>query len=285
MNNEIGKLRGMNEPQYVIRGKTTICDDFINQSIKTWENLKLSIQTGINLSEESITDFNLLELQSKHPYEIRTQKFSRLRESKVGADWEWWLGSQGIWLGLRIQAKKLNFMTLSYSELDKKNKYGQQIDLLIRCAFNNTPKLVPLYVFYNYWDVSVFDPPWLCGTYSKCLSMLGCGLTYAEYIKKILNNGSKSLKDISQVMYPWSCLVCCKGYSRENGNLPNRTFDFIVGAFRKEFVNKEFAKEDFITQKAPVYVYKIMEGVTLSEEDWERIKVDRITVIHKKEEK
>jgi len=257
-----------------------LCDDFIIQAKQVWNWLKTSMKTGIIISEESITDFVLLELQYRHPYEIITQKYTKRQESQTGCDWEWWFTSGVNWLGLRIQAKKLDSNNLEYPELDKVNKYGRQVDLLISNALQSQPKRVPLYVFYNYWDNSKYTlASWNCGTYPRDVEMLGCGLVDALRIKNVLNTGSKLLKDIAPSMYPWSCLVCCLGYSRNKDDLPTRAFNFIMGAF-----GVEIPKEEFITREAPSYVYKIVEGDILTEEEWRKIGINRITIIREKRE-
>jgi len=255
-----------------------LCDGFIIQAKKVWNWLKTSIQTGIVISEESITDFVLLELQSRHPHEIITQKYTKRQESQTGADWEWWLTSGNKWLGLRIQAKKIDSKNLKYPELDKVNQYGRQVDLLIKNALQSQPNRIPLYIFYNYWDTNNYILKyWNCGTYPQDVEMLGCGLVDTFRVKNVLNTGSKLLKDIAPSMYPWSCLVCCLGYSRNKDDLPNRAFDFIIGAFKVEM-----SREEFITEEAPSYVYKIMEGNILTEEEWRKIGVNRITIIREK---
>ena len=261
-----------------------LCEDFIDQAVKVWNWIRISELWRSNISEESITDFSLLELQVKHPYEIKTQKITKRREARIGTDWEWWLTSGGSWLGLRVQAKKISPASLSYQNIDKKTKHGRQIELLIKHSKSQLP-MIPIYVFYNYWDIDQFDPTWLCGTYSKLPEMLGCGVSHAISVKSILDQGSNKLKDIANMMYPWSCLVCCQGFSEENGKLPFRAFDFLFGAFKKHFRETDLrwhAKEELITEAPPSYVYKILEGVELSEEDWHQIKVDRITLIIEK---
>jgi len=267
----------------------SLCESFIEQAVKTWHWIRVGKLTGINISEESITDFNLLELQVKHPYEIVTWKFTRWKESIVGADWEWWLGSGGYWLGLRVQAKKIEPEKLEYPTLDKENKSlkrnkpVKQINLLIRNAFNNQPPMVPVYVFYNYWDVNKFDPPWLCIDYPKLVEMLGCAVSNAFAVKAILDKGSKKLEDIAKISYPWSCLVCCKRFSRQNLKLPFRALEFLFGAFRRYIGDKYFSpdiRDSFITQEVPAYVHKILNRVKLTEKDLEKIKVNRVTVIY-----
>ena len=266
-----------------------LCGDFIDQALRTWHWIQVSESTGINVSEESITDFALLELQSRHPHEIKTRKFSRYEESLEGADWEWWLTSRNFWLGLRVQAKKIEPKNLEYPTLDKTNNQGnRQIDLLIDNAIGANPRMIPAYVFYNYWDLNRLDPEWLCGAYPKTPQLLGCGLSHAMAVRGILLNRSKKLKDLTTVMYPWSCIVCCREYS-QNGrfDLPYRAFDFLAGAFYNYVKETEFAgyhEEKFVVREAPSYVYKIMEQEPLSDEEWAKTKANRIVVIIEKSE-
>ena len=86
--------------------------------------MKKAHSVGIRPSEETITEMNLTELQAKHPQQIKTQTFSKRKELKTGADWDWelWLGSQNLWLSLSIQAKKLNPQNLRYEDLDYQPK-------------------------------------------------------------------------------------------------------------------------------------------------------------------
>lgn len=262
-----------------------ICQSFIYRSIGTWFRLKSSIETGISISEDSITDFNLLDLQTEHPFEIKTQRFNSTKEGENGADWEWWLGSNDNWLGFRIQAKKIDVQTLNYKELDHKNKKGKQIDLLIEDSFDNDPLLIPLYVFYNYWD-NKFVPTWECKINSKCVDisdhepLFGCGLSYAIDVKEVLENKSKKIDDILEITYPWSCLVCCPQFSKDSMDLPTRAFNFIKNSFNDTFMWENFPKERFIKGQAPFYVDKIRKGIILSEEDWDQLEVNKITVIY-----
>lgn len=262
-----------------------LCKDFVEQAVKTWKYIELSELTNIGLSEESITDINLLDLQRTHPSEILTQKFSKPRESQIGADWEWWLGSQGKWLGLRIQAKKLDPDNLSYPFLEHVSTNGRQIELLINHSLIQQPPRIPIYIFYNYWDMQQFSAPWLCQTFPPQLEALGCGVVEAQLVKRILDAGSNQLADIANLMYPWSCLVCCHGYSKASGDsekLPSRAFNFLSNAFER-FPNEEYEprykREKFVTESAPDYVERMIQKEKLSEEDWAKIGVNRVTVI------
>jgi len=266
-------------------GLRDLCADFIYRAEQTWNLIGCGLNTGIDFSEESATDINLLELQMRHPYEVRTQKFTKPTEARIGADWEWWLGSEGYWLGLRAQAKKIDSQNLRYPYLDHRSRHGRQIELLISNSLAGNPPTIPIYILYNYWDSGRFDPPWLCPTYPKIPQMLGCGLCEAVAIKSIVDRGRNELKDIAQMMYPWSCLICCAGFSGDDSRLPYRAFSFLTGAYEKYAREANFVpykKEKYVSEKAPKYVFKVLEGVKLSKEEWKGIKAGRITVIYQK---
>lgn len=262
-----------------------LCHDFITQSSDTWFRIRNGRLTRIYIHEESITDYNLLTLQMKHPHQISTQKFTKRMESIQGADWEWWLGSNAGWLGLRVQAKKLNSRTLRYTGLDHTTSKGRQIDLLINHSMSRYPPKIPIYTFYNYWDVRKYVPPWLCCSYPRSYDMLGCGLSDAHPVRAMLNRGTKDLRRIAGIMYPWSCLICCHQNSprRRDRLLPSRSFDFLASMSQKlpqEPDRKPYDKQRFIVEEAPYYVYRIMEGSRLSIEEWKEIGTKRVAVIY-----
>ena len=65
-------------------GSGSLCEDFIAKAKETWKRIKISGLWGMNILEETITDINLLDLQINHPNEVRTQKFSKPEEGKIG---------------------------------------------------------------------------------------------------------------------------------------------------------------------------------------------------------
>lgn len=252
--------------------------------------MKKAHNLGISPNEETITELNLVELGTKYPNQIKTQnKFSRYQESKTGADWDWelWLGSGNLWLPLSIQAKKLNPKTLKYEELNYQPQKSPmtQMDTLINNSLLSMPPKIPIYVFYNYWDSKKFHSPWLYPLFPRSIHALGCGISPALTIK-FSNKRSNKLADISKVMYPWNCLICCQGFSKRPNHskttpLPLRALNFIKKASvgkggKQNFPEKEL---NFIQEKAPDHIQKIIEGKKLSEEDWNKIKTNRIAVI------
>lgn len=224
------KIDTSNPSVYGSQTTIDLCTTFCNRAIITWHYLQNGIRSRIELGEETITDINLLEIQIRHPNEVRTAKFNRIIEGKItGADWEWWLGSKSGWIGLRIQAKKLNSHSLEYDSLDHSTKNGRQVDLLIQDATNKG--LIPMYCFYNYWDTHRLSPQWNCGTYSPSTELLGCTISSAKHIRSLIDYNDKSLKSVSQNALPWNCVVCCKGQSQPKADLTERAVGVLRGTW------------------------------------------------------
>lgn len=111
-----------------------------------------------NVKEESLTDW-LLYYTLEHCPALYYQEFTRRKEANNGADWEWWLLTQGYGKEYNayrflVQAKKLladggdNYPLLSYGNIN-----GYQIDLLMETAkYKNA---FPLYLYYSTASVNI----------------------------------------------------------------------------------------------------------------------------------
>jgi len=237
---------------------------------------------GQRVSEETITDINMLELQSKHRKTLVVRKYSKQTEEPIeGADWEMWFASRGIVLGFRIQAKILlgnDYPGIPYIIRSTRRR---QIDLLIERAFASTPRRIPFYVLYNYWATLPFSRSELCGTYPPDDEMLGCGLAYAPHVKQMVDvRKSTSLIDMQQITYPWSCLVCCTANS--NAALPLRSFEFakelVVRRFQDMFPSDVLSAENFVTNHPPEYLVRVLEGGTLTDDEWRESNLKMVVV-------
>lgn len=256
----------------------SLCDDFILQSRRTWGLLRKADKVNLSLGEETITDINLIALQSRHPFEITTVKCNKYIEGRLGIDWEWLLLSRGKILALRIQAKKLDHFKLNYPYLGSMHNGKKQIDLLINSSFSAVHNPIPLYVFYNYWKRGTFNPTWTCRTYRKSQTMLGCSIAYAPAIRKLLNAGSNKLVDIAKIMYPWSCLVCCTQGQKRHKDLTTDVLAFVQEVLAREYAD-QISSQQTIRDEIPLYVSRIIQGETLSDDDWLNAGVKRITLI------
>src|SRR5689334_17033203 len=171
---------------------------------QTWKNLHDSEQLGISLSEESITDFLLLQFARAHPREVTINKFSKADEGHTtGADWEWWFGVPSAWFGMRVQAKKLDYMKYAGLLHTVSRTKRKQVNLLIRSAKNSG--LCPFYCFYNYWGdrtVTLGQPT----PHSGDSRLQGCAVADAFQVRRRINKGLIRLSDIAPIAMPLDCL-------------------------------------------------------------------------------
>src|SRR4051812_41648447 len=84
----------------------------------TWEELQAGYNCKQRLDEESVTSYHLMRLATAVP-SIALEKHHRGREARTGADWEWWVGRPGRYVGFRVQAKILNPARIDYASLYK----------------------------------------------------------------------------------------------------------------------------------------------------------------------
>lgn len=199
-----------------------LCGTFVVQAARIWDDLEASQSLGITRDEETITNDLLLTVQKAHPYEVLTFQFRKPEEKVTGADWEWWLTDGRLWLGLLIQAKRLDPKSHKYKSI--KHKVGKdhvrQIDLLIDQA--RSKRIHPLYFFYNYSPSGLSAFSWHCGGTAPDLPQLGCTVAHAVAVDRALRQGGAGLPKMSEVSLPMKCLVCCPIWVDPDDSLPGR---------------------------------------------------------------
>ena len=94
---------------YMITTATNLVDTMRYLGDATSRNLGFSYNTEVPVSygEETITESNLLELWRHHSNVIYLEQKTKHEESKVGADWEWYLIGRKRTLAMRVQAKRV----------------------------------------------------------------------------------------------------------------------------------------------------------------------------------
>jgi hypothetical protein len=129
----------------------------------------------MTVGEETLTDMNLLYLRSStDPAQLRISQVNKKTEKKSGADWEWWFSAgPGKWVGLAVQAKKLDYKKHRYQ-----NVKLDQCVALIQTAEERRPPLTPIYVFYS--APATNDPP----------ELLGCRCVPASKVREYLSSSS-----------------------------------------------------------------------------------------------
>jgi hypothetical protein len=202
-----------------------LCRTFAAQAEKIWDDLWAARISGINRSEETITDDFLLDVQLAHPSEVTTFQFNKHEESFTGADWEWWLTDGRQWLGLLIQAKRLGPKSHKYETIRHwvRSAGMWQIDRLQRQA--SLKRIEPLYCFFNYSSAWPLALTWKCCAAPRGPQRFGCTVAHATAVKGQLGQGGAGLPKMSRVSYPLACLVCCLGPTDPARTLPVRAYD------------------------------------------------------------
>lgn len=188
----------------------------------TMERMVAGDARGIRLREDTITESNLLDLHLRFPG-LGVYRYNQNEERTVGADWEWFIGSDWAgWFALRIQAKRAD--SGQYRQLGHEGHGDDdyQYDTLINScakAITGEPKVKYFahYVFFNgieSWpDGAVWSGcpnGWPIGECSHAkLSDFGCSTAPAELVKEIHGGREIEGRRLSAHMsahVPWSWL-------------------------------------------------------------------------------
>lgn len=203
-----------------------LCDSFIIIGDYIWHSIRAAQNIGIRFYEDTITELALLYVGVNHPTSVRIRSFTRRREAKTGADWEWWIGRPGSWLGMRVQAKRMSYPKHNFGSLLTYTPYGsriRQIDALIRKA--HLDALNPAYVFYV--SSRTRHPLWLEKIWRRCPCALypgypGSLISDACAVRKVNSN---RLTDLAEICLPWQCIVCdCLVCPSPSARLAERAF-------------------------------------------------------------
>lgn len=202
-----------------------LCFDFLRHADWVWRRIALADQIGFQFGEETITDQILMELAIGHPNRLFIQPFNKIEEGKNGADWEWWLGRDGNWIGMRVQAKRIDLPRERFNELFYQSPKSKepQIEKLIEQAAQAS--LAPIYVLYTHSEneLSLKSEVQHCaanhsGPFHEC----GCLVAHA---RDLVMRGSKMLSDVAPLCFPWHWLVCHCMIGGDGGDGPA---DFIA---------------------------------------------------------
>ncbi|MGV8104256.1 MAG: DUF6615 family protein [Mesotoga sp.] len=244
-----------------------LCTLFKSISQHVWRFLELSSTTGIGVSEESITDGILIALAACGGKNVVVRKFSRNQESKNGADLEMWFHLKKKFVGLLIQAKKLDSSSNSYKYIDHKN--GKQLSDLLSSA---STLLIPSYLLYNFWKK---HPKKQLPNPSI---IYGCAVSNAHDIQPHLKKPNNTLQSMFPIETPFQCLTCdCE--SSDHAHLSRLDLRKVAKTFvsREEREMNDYNK--YITDNPPDYVRRLLRGEELRLEDKKELKTSRIVVI------
>ena len=115
----------------------------------TSRNLEFSHRRDVWVSygEETITESNLLEIRRRHPELVRIRTFTKRKEAKTGADWEWHIVGRRRTVKMRVQAKRLQCDDVLKVKHKVKSSGRQQRSLLIVGA--RAARMKPVYCIYS----------------------------------------------------------------------------------------------------------------------------------------
>lgn len=236
-----------------------ICDTFMSLSRGTWRLLRRGERQEYQVHEETITEMNMLRIKEQNSTEVTTEVFNKRVEGINGADWQcWFTGSTGQWLGLRVQAKVLSYVSDRYEHLHYRDARGYQSNRLYSQA--QADNMLPMYCLYSYHS-GPLAVNWPCPTYRQSSELLGCTLLpFTEYVA-LRNRNADEWAHVLPHVFPWHCLVCC---SRCGGtDLPTRAYAYLKQNhfLRSEGGDKPVDFKYFQPHSSPPdYVTKLLEG-------------------------
>ena len=226
-----------------------LCFDFLRHADWGWRRIAVAHENGFPFSEETITETILLDLKANHPGKLFIQPFSKRQERWNGADWEWWIGRDGNWIGMRVQAKRIALPDEEFHELFYKSKTApkRQIEYLIEQA--RADDLVPIYTLYAHsrHEARLSSQIRHCNLIlPDAFYQFGCLVAHAQDVK---NRASLKLSEIADFSFPWHLLVCHCLSSRNGSDGPA---DFVGDLFRQsggdERVRPDEQSERFIPE-------------------------------------
>ena len=191
-----------------------ILTTFLELGEATSRNLEFAHRRDVSVSygEETITENNLLEIRRRHPRLVYLETFTKMKESKIGADWEWHIIGQELTARMRVQAKRVQRNGTLKIKHTVRSHNRQQHDLLLTAA--KADKMKPVYCFY-------------CADSHRSIwrqlnskeIQTGCLLADANIVPTATTN----LKQIEDKCIPWHYLF-------KRADFKRRELDIITGA-------------------------------------------------------
>ena len=181
-----------------------ITTTFLELGDLTSQNLEFSHLDDVHVryGEETITEFNLLEIRRRHHNRVRIKTFTRHEEATNGADWEWKIIGNIYTYNMRVQAKRLQRDDILKINHRVKSSGQLQRKLLIDEAERD--KMKPVYCIYCSEPQRAI---WKERTFSGYRSyQSGCLLADASVVLPKV----KKLVDIEDKCIPWHFLFCRK---------------------------------------------------------------------------
>lgn len=183
-----------------------LCETLKKRALWTHKLIGQGFSSRLGVLEETITDLNLLEIETTHEGYVFTKKFSRKEEgAKSGADWLWCIGEPGSWLNLLVQAKIVSPFTGACRYLDYLQ--GKQRSRLLK--FARMTKSVPLYVIYCHVPSGYEPPPQVRTQFARFAQWeWGCSWVTPCQVRQLSHQKRKKVENILGYGIPWAHPFC-----------------------------------------------------------------------------
>ena len=181
----------------------------------TWNLLGDSKNFKTSFNEEALTNLLAVKFMRGNFSTITIDQTTHGQEAVQGNDIliEGWLGPfEDHWMRLAIQAKKLNYQSGRYDELDYKSpkRNLSQLKTLEQYAHKN--KAIAMYLLYNYDDAPNSIHHWNCCSRPMRRKQLGCTITPSATIQRAIDEKRNRFNEIheSPSTIPLRCLALCE---------------------------------------------------------------------------
>jgi hypothetical protein len=220
-----------------ISSESKLCETLTTLAEWTNEFIAKGFSTGLGILEETITNYILIEIASRHPQNIYTKTFSRKQEGcESGADWLWCIGNPGEWLPILVQAKIVNPRTKQCHYLDYGTSHGKQGQLLVRYA--RTHRLLPLYCIYSLIDEDTNQGSMQANIFSHLRPTdWACSFIIPKHVQQLIRQNKKSQSDLLKYSIPWMTPFCADN-THKTDNLAQVIATSLLNSYN------EFKKQD-----------------------------------------
>lgn len=197
---------------------TDLCTAFKRRARGTWRLLARGSKQFVRIPEETITTLNVLRFRESKITRLHVKSFTKQEEAKHGADWEWWFGTAGRWLGFRVQAKVIDPRRNTFDHLHYRSSSGSQCERLIHVALNANPPRIPMYCLYAHWRTI----QQITAMTQYDTQLFGCSLVSPFVVHALAPSKRNSLLDLGRIMSPWHVLVCGERLPKTLSQLEDR---------------------------------------------------------------
>jgi hypothetical protein len=201
-----GLLDPVNHPRYDLADLATFLEA---RAFATWDRIVEGDATDVPPYEDGITSDLVSAIRSSFdPARSYAERYPNRTEGgprSPNADWEWWLESGGEWLGLRFQAKRIEFSARHYASPD-----ALQAVRLVENRFwpgadeNGRERPVyryPLFCLYTAWGDAA--PTGLSEAFRRAF---GYSIVPGPIMLKALLAGRAQLDALGQHLFPLAWL-------------------------------------------------------------------------------